>query len=77
MAVNPEQVNMLSVSIILGDQIKIGGAIYEVVDRHMNASNEQVFRLRLHDRIERRESLNDVDAVLVLPETTSVVIGTK
>ena len=32
MAVNPEQVNMLAVSIILGDQIRIGGAIYEVVD---------------------------------------------
>ena len=77
MAVNPEQVNMRAVSIILGDQIKIGGAIYEVVDRHVNALDELVFRLRLHDRIEGRESLNDVDAVLVLPKTTSVVIGTK
>ena len=77
MSVNPEKVNTRAFSIVLGDQIEIGGAIYEVVDRHMNALDEQVFRLRLHDRIEGRESLNDIDAVLVLPETTAVVIRTK
>ena len=77
MAVNPEKVNVRAFSIVLGDQIEIGGAIYEVVDRRWTAFDELVFRLRLHDRIEGRESLKDVDAVLVLPETTSVVIGTK
>ena len=77
MAVNPEKVNVRAFSIVLGDQIEIGGAIYEVVNTHVNDFDELVFQLRLHDRIEGRESLNDIDAWLVLPKTTSVVIGTK